>query len=406
MNILLLNHYAGSPKMGMEFRPYYMAREWVKTGHNVKIVAGDFSHLRMKNHKTERDFEKTSVDGIDYHWIRTGDYEGNGVRRAITMFRYVGKLWLKAFWISREWKPDVVIASSTYPLETYAAQRIAKRSKAKLIHEVHDMWPSTLYEVGGMSKNHPFVILLQFAENSAYKKSDYVVSLLPHSKEYMMKHGMREDKFVHIPNGIVKEEWACPEELPEGHKNEFRKIRDKYSFIVGYFGGHAISNALDTLLDVAKKTANKQIGYVMVGNGVEKARLMERKNTEHIDNLYFMSPVSKKAIPSLLQQFDCVYMGGQKSPLYRFGLCLNKMFDSMMGGRPIVFAFTTPETVVEQAQCGFKVNSGDVNAIVAAIEQIERLSAEERSEMGQRGQDSAKNEYSYERLAAKFAELF
>lgn len=27
MNILLINHYAGSPDLGMEFRPYYMAKE-------------------------------------------------------------------------------------------------------------------------------------------------------------------------------------------------------------------------------------------------------------------------------------------------------------------------------------------------------------------------------------------
>ena len=35
MNILLINHYAGSPELGMEFRPYYMAKEWVKAGHQV-----------------------------------------------------------------------------------------------------------------------------------------------------------------------------------------------------------------------------------------------------------------------------------------------------------------------------------------------------------------------------------
>ena len=28
MNILLINHYAGSDYHGMEFRPYYMGREW------------------------------------------------------------------------------------------------------------------------------------------------------------------------------------------------------------------------------------------------------------------------------------------------------------------------------------------------------------------------------------------
>ena len=49
MNILYLEHYAGSPEMGMEFRPYYLSREWVKAGHSVHIVAGDYSHLRRKN---------------------------------------------------------------------------------------------------------------------------------------------------------------------------------------------------------------------------------------------------------------------------------------------------------------------------------------------------------------------
>lgn len=35
--------------MGMEFRPYYFAREWVKMGHDVTMIAGDYSHLRSKN---------------------------------------------------------------------------------------------------------------------------------------------------------------------------------------------------------------------------------------------------------------------------------------------------------------------------------------------------------------------
>ena len=161
MKILLINHYAGSPEMGMEFRPYYMAREWIRQGHEVDIIAADYSHLRRKNPKVQRDWQIEEIDGIRYYWLRTGDYDGNGVRRALTMFRFVGKIWLKAKVIAREWKPDVVITSSTYPLDTYAGQRIRKYclKDIKLIHEVHDMWPATLYEVGGMSKRHPFLVL-------------------------------------------------------------------------------------------------------------------------------------------------------------------------------------------------------------------------------------------------------
>jgi len=48
VNILLINHYAGSRNHGMEYRPYYLSREWVRLGHNVTVVAASFSHLRTR----------------------------------------------------------------------------------------------------------------------------------------------------------------------------------------------------------------------------------------------------------------------------------------------------------------------------------------------------------------------
>ena len=50
VNILLINHYAGSLLHGMEYRPFYLAREWVRAGHQVQIVAASFSHVLGKIH--------------------------------------------------------------------------------------------------------------------------------------------------------------------------------------------------------------------------------------------------------------------------------------------------------------------------------------------------------------------
>ena len=44
--IVYVDHYAGGPKYGMEFRPYYLAREWVRAGHRVAMLAASFSHVR------------------------------------------------------------------------------------------------------------------------------------------------------------------------------------------------------------------------------------------------------------------------------------------------------------------------------------------------------------------------
>ena len=167
MNILYIEHYAGSISMGMEFRPYYMAREWQKAGHQVRIMAADYSHLRTKQPELTGNFCKTQIDGVDFQIIKTGAYEGNGAKRALTMFRFTGSLWLHAGRLVREFKPDAVITSSTYPLDAYAGYRIARKAKARYIHEAHDVWPETLIELGGMSRSHPFIRLLDRAEKYA-----------------------------------------------------------------------------------------------------------------------------------------------------------------------------------------------------------------------------------------------
>ena len=405
MNIVLINHYAGSPEMGMEFRPYYFAREWVKMGHKVDIIAADFSHLRRKNPNVSEDFQTDIMDGINYHWIKTRTYEGNGASRAITMAQFITKLWLHAGRIIKEMEPDVVICSSTYPLDTFVGQRIRKKSKkkVKLIHEMHDMWPATLIEVGGMSKYHPFVIAMQIGENSAYKHSDKVVSLLPYAEKYMKQHGLAEGKFVCIPNGVVEEEWNKTDELPDEHQKVFDALHGKNKFIVGYFGGHALSNALEYLLEIAgDMVQHKDIHFVLVGDGVEKKSLIEQSKKMELDNVTFLDPVPKKAVPKLCEQFDCIYMGGHESPLYRFGLCLNKMFDSMMAGKPIICAMTTPKTYIEEYECGIKVDSGDIQGCVSAILKIKSMNEDDRKKMGENGIKACHKRFFYDNLANIF----
>lgn len=406
MNILLINHYAGSPERGMEFRPYYFAKEWIRMGHCVDIIAADYSHLRIKNPDVIKDFQSEEIDGIRYRWVGAGRYEGNGVKRALSMFRFVGKLWLHAGKIVKEYKPDVVITSSTYPLDTYAGQRIAGKSKTRLIHEVHDMWPATLIELGGMSRFHPFVVLMQIAENAAYRHSDCVVSLLPLAKDHMVKHGMKPEKFETIPNGIVREDWEAPEPLPEGHRNVLEKWKEEGKFIVGYFGGHALSNALDVLLDTAKEVKEKEIRFVLVGNGVEKERLVKRAEEEKIRNVLFLPPVPKRSVPELLQYFDCSFIGSKPSPLYRFGVCLNKMYDSMMAAKPILFAVDVSSSPVEEYECGIIVRTGHAGEIAGSIERLFSMPEEERKKMGERGKQAVLRYFTYDSLAGQFESLF
>lgn len=405
MNILLINHYAGSTEMGMEFRPFYLAQEWLKLGHQVTILAGDYSHLRQNNPTIEADFQESEEGGIRYIWFKTGAYEGNGIKRALTMARFVGKLLLHAGKISKLVKPDVVIASSTYPLDTYAARAIARKTKATLIHEVHDMWPATPVELGGMSRSNPFIVAMQIAENAAYRKSDYVVSLLSCAESYMKQHGLRDGRFVCIRNGVVLEDWENPVPLPQTHLDVLTDLK-KEKFIVGYFGGHALSNALDTLLDAAKLLEDTNIQVVLVGDGVEKKRLQQRAEDEGIHAVTFLPPVPKLAVPSLVSHFDCTYLAALSSPLYRFGICPNKLFDSMMAQKPIICAIDTPDPIIADHDCGVMAKAGDPQAVFEAICALANTPKEQLDRMGQNGRNAAVEKYNYTALAKKFSELF
>ena len=111
----------------------------------------------------------------------------------------------------------------------------------------------------------------------------------------MREHGLGEGKFKCIPNGIVLEEWENPEEIPEEHRTVFEKLKAQDKFIVGYFGGHALSNALDSIIDTAEAIDDEDVHFVLVGDGVEKKRLMKRVEDSQLTNVTFLPPVGKKA---------------------------------------------------------------------------------------------------------------
>ena len=129
MNIAYIEHYAGTPSLGMEFRPYYLAREWVRAGHRVQILAASYSHVRARQPDVGSAPANQVVDGIDYRWYPTRAYQGNGVGRVRNIWDFLSQVWRDTDRIVRDLKPDVVIASSTYPMDIWVARRMARRAK-------------------------------------------------------------------------------------------------------------------------------------------------------------------------------------------------------------------------------------------------------------------------------------
>lgn len=406
MNILLINHYAGSPEHGMEFRPWYLARQWVDMGHHVTIVAASYSHLRSQQQQTNGSCTIETRAGIRYCWLKTPKYQGNGIGRVLNMASFIAQLYRFLPSVVKSETPDAVIASSTYPLDIYPARWIAKRTKALLAFELHDLWPLSPMELGNMSPKHPFIRIMQKAEDYWCRHAERVISILPHADRHLVTRGMTQEKFVHIPNGIELGEWdSVSQLLPKEHQDFLTSAREKKLFCVGYTGGMSVSNALHLLINAApllREHAN--IHFILVGKGQQKELLQEQAEKLALSNVTFLPPLPKALIPTWLQQMDCLYMGAQKSPLYQYGVSLNKMFDYMMAGHPIVNAIEASNDPVSENNCGITVEAENPAAIAEAILKIYHLSPEERLIMGKRGHEYVLANHTYPALAIKFIE--
>lgn len=397
MNILLINHYAGSPKMGMEFRPYYMSKSVAKLNHKMYVLGADQSHLRKLQPKVGYE----TFDDVEYLWLASKSYDGNGLGRVINIFSFLRQAVKQANSILEWSKPDVIVASSTYPLDNYLAHYLAKKCGARVVYEVHDLWPLSPMEIGNISKWHPFMMLLQCAENYGYRNADKVISMLPNTLEHMKSHGLDESKYHYVPNGIYLEGSDCERvTLPNEHRTLLKELQTQEKLIVGYAGGHAKSNALHKLIAAAKRLPN--LNFVLVGNGSEKQTLIAM--AKDLDNVHFLPSIDKSSIPLFLEQCNILTLVWNDSPLYRFGVSPNKVFDYMLAKKPIVQALDTTYEPVSKANAGLTVASDDTTTLVEAFNAMVEMPEENRALLGLNGYKYVVDNHCYSKLAKEFIE--
>jgi len=397
MDILYIDHYAGSPALGMEYRPYYLAREWVRAGHAVRILAADHSHVRARQPQAGDE----TLDGIAYRWYRTPPYEGNGVGRARNIAAFLRHAWRDSDRLLAEARPDVVIGSSTYPMDVWVARRIARRAGALLVHEVHDLWPLSPIELSGMSPWHPFALLCGAAERAAYRDADVVVSMLPCVHEHMAGRGLDLSRLAIVPNGISPADWAQP---PQPLRDDVRAALDAAGgrAIVGYAGSMGPPNALDTLLDAAAMLRSEPFSFVLVGDGHDRARLARSIADERLDRVALLPPVPKAQVPALLAALDIAYIGWRRLPIYRFGIAPNKLMDYMMAGCAVLHSVEAGNDPVAEARCGLTVPPESAGAVAAGLRRLAALGRRERHDMGARGRAYVLAHHAYPVLAQRF----
>jgi glycosyltransferase involved in cell wall biosynthesis len=395
--VWIVNQYAGSPLHGMEYRHYHLARGLMARGHRVVVLSGSRSHLFTRPPRVSRPFTLQDIDGITYCWVAGTPYErAISARRVVNMAAFAALL--ECLPTGRLPAPDAILVSSPSLFPVPVAARWARRFGARVAFEVRDIWPLTLQELGGLSDRHPLIAVMQRIEDYAYRIADTVVSVLPAARDHMVSRGMAPEKFHYLPNGIdlTSRTVTAP---PAAVRNAIRKG----TFTVGFVGTLGHANVLETLIDAAHLLDPDEAQIVIVGHGPEHDGLVARAAGAR--NLSFVGAIPKGQVGGAIELFDACYVGYRRSPLYRFGVSPNKLFEYMAAGRPVLFAADAANQPVREADCGRTVAPEDPAALAEAIRSLIASPPAERDRLGANARAYVERHHDYDRLAGELSTL-
>ncbi len=394
MKIWIINHYAEVPPKGNYLRHFRFSKELQKMGHEVEIFAASTVHNSAYNHsKDSRPFKKVLVEGVPVTFIKCRNYQGNGKDRVLNILDYffgVLKVTKKLI------PPDIVYSSSPHPLNWLAADRIAKRNSAKHLAETRDLWPETFVVLNKVGKNHPFAKLLYGLEKYIYQKADGLIFTFPGYGSYLDEMNITPKGSVfYLNNGVdLKEfdkntqEFPCLDEVMNS---------EKYKIV--YTGAIGLVNGMQLLIDTAKLLKDvEDIEFIVYGDGNERESLEKQAKGLPVR---FMGRVEKKYIPGILDKADLALILAKKTPMhYNLGLSLNKLFEYMASGTPILSNMETRFDLIENVKAGRTVGSENPEDLAYGILYFKSLSKEENEKYCKRARATA-SEYDFKVLSEK-----
>jgi glycosyltransferase involved in cell wall biosynthesis len=239
-------------------------------------------------------------------------------------------------------------------------------------------------------------------ESFNYRNADVVTSNLANLEVRFNELGLNVDNFLWISNGVdIK-----GVETSLTNSDIKLPIQCNNKKVIGYTGTLGEANSIITLLQVARLFLDKpEYAFLIVGSGKERDTLVSYCKDNDITNVVFMEAVPKADIYKVQSMMDVLCVGAKPSPLYRYGVSPNKLYEYIYSGVPVLYYIDTiGYHPVRDAGCGEQVTSSDLQEFYRAIIKLTSLSAEECSLMKKSAQKYIIENHLYDNLALKLVD--
>jgi glycosyltransferase involved in cell wall biosynthesis len=366
-------------------------------GHKVTILTAlpNYPTGKIYSEYTGKQRRQEVLDGLKV--IRSWIYPTKSatlLKRFLNYFSFVFSSMARGSRLERQ---DIIVVESPPLFLGIAGIFLSKWLRAKLIFNVSDLWPDSAVEIGVINSSSPFVTLSKKLEQFCYRKADAItgqsLSIVQTIKE------RAPEKIVELITNGSDTTLFSPEKRSDTIRSQYDLDR---RFVIVYAGLFGIAQGLGQILDAAKQLSNKNIVFLLVGDGPEKEILVERVNNERLTNVIIQEPIAKSEVPALLASMDAAIVPLKTSIN---GAVPSKIYENMASGLPILFIGDGDGAeIITRERAGIVLKPYDCSSLLTAIDTLYNDS-EMREQMGRNGVEAARTKYSREKIAGSFEAL-
>lgn len=394
MKWLMINAYF-PPEIGSaSFLFHELGKKLVERGHKVTVLTGyprynvDLQGLPIK-YKRGLSLEEED-NGIKVIRMRTFNLPryiaiARGIDQFITAFLFL----LRGLLLKKR-SFDLILVYSPPLTLGLTGMILGRVKKVPFVFNIQDLFPQSAIDLGILN-NRTLIAGFEKLERYIYHKADIVTAHSEGNRNHAISKGINPKKAVTIPN------WIDTDKIRPGIKEN--KFREEYNlankFVVSFAGVIGYSQDLDTVIEAANyHRENKNILFLVVGDGVEKGRLQEKVKDMKLDNVVFLPMQPKEKYELIISASDVCLVNLHK--VVKTPVVPSKLLSIMAAGRPVLASLPLngdAPKIINDSGCGICVEAGDAKGLAKALNKMV-TDDQFRNECGKKGREYAEKNFS------------
>lgn len=335
-----------------------------QAGHEITVaVSEETKNLNRTQIKNER--------GFDVLRIATGNYYDVGIIEKGTTTLRIPTLMKKGIsqYLNNH-KFDFILYEAP-PVTNASLVSWAKKTFRCLSYlMLKDIFPQNAVDIGVMKENSLIFNFFKYKEKKLYESADVIGCMSEANREYIINYNswLNKDKVELFPNTKKITDKIEPGTL---------KMREKYfiprNACIFLFGGNMGRPQYVDLLNQAIIDCkyDRDIYFLFVGRGTERYRLENTIKSQSITNAKVIENLPREQYEQIIKESDVGLI--ILDPRFTIPNYPSRILSYMEYAKPVLAAtdnVTDIKVLIEDAQCGEWVWSGDKKGFVSKVKEM------------------------------------